>query len=240
MSEVASPQLDRQTESLREAVSRASGARADAALLAQFDAMKGAINDATTVIAESMSVLLDSAALELPSDTAASLEERRKWVSAQVAKMRSEITDDPSRVKQGNTWRETRRAFQTLATELEEARALAYDGLLAKFDGDDQQLLATLPPGTPGTPAYRAAIQDFDQLADRTPRSPQEVTEAAAAGRRLVKLREQVESEAVPSEFQEQWRAVRGDGLPLAEITNEFRAWLDSRGLSGSVVLKTR
>lgn len=240
MSRAEGPRLDLLAGALHDAVERASGARSDAALLAQFDAMRGDVDDAARKISESMSVLLDSGTLEMPADTKTALEERRRWVSAQVATIRSAIIEDPARVKQGKAWRETRQAFQTLESELAEARAVAYHEMLAQFSRDDRQLLDTLPPGTPGVPAYRTAIQDFDQLADRLPRSPQEVTEAAAAGRRLAKLREQVETEAVPPEHQEQWRAVRGDGLALAEITNEFRAWLDSRGLARSVVLKIR
>jgi hypothetical protein len=53
-------------------------------------------------------------------------------------------------------------------------------------------------------------------------------------------LREKVESDAVPEEFQDQWRQVRAAGLPLAEVTDAFVAWLRERGLASSTVLTYR
>ena len=50
----------------------------------------------------------------------------------------------------------------------------------------------------------------------------------------------EVESEAVPVEFRVQWRQLRGAGLALSDLTNEFHAWLSARGIEDDVVLRLR
>jgi hypothetical protein len=98
----------------------------------------------------------------------------------------------------------------------------------------------TLPPGITGVRDYRVAIEDFERQRAQRPTTADDVREAAATGRRLKNLREKVEAEAVPEEFQHQWRQVRTVGLPLAELTDAFVAWLRERGLSHATVLTYR
>ena len=86
-------------------------------------------------------------------------------------------------------------------------------------------------------PQYRDAIDEFERLTQVRPTTPEEVTQAAAVGRRMQRHREEVEAQAVPAEFSEQWRLLRTTGLPLAEMTDAFSAWLRERGFASSAVV---
>ena len=111
-----------------------------------------------------------------------------------------------------------------------------YGALVTSFQGDDERLLESLPPNALGAAEYRTAIRGLHALGERTPRSLNDVTEMAAAGRRLQRMRDKVGAEAVPEELQAQWLALHRDGLPLADMSPKFTAWLDERGLSRRVV----
>jgi len=231
--------LDDLAHELAASVRRASSAAADAQLVAQLDVMRSAIEAATGPIAECMSVLMGSPLLDVPEEQG-TLAERKAWVAAQIEKLREAFASDPGSIRKGNLWRETKNAFEKLRDELLDARAASYESLLDGFAAGDRELLQTLPPRTAGTPEYREAIENFDVFRQRLPGTVEEVAKAAAAGRRLRALREQVESAAVPAEFQEQWRALREDRLALSKLTPEFRGWLDEHSLSHSVVLRYR
>src|SRR5262249_35152165 len=105
---------------------------------------------------------------------------------------------------------------------------------------DDRDVVDALPPGIAGVRDYRLAIDDFERYAGRRPTTAEEVTEAAAKGRRMKTMRETVESEAVPAEFHDQWRLLRSAGLPLAHRTDAFVGWLRERGLANSTVVTYR
>ena len=215
----------------------AAGARTNADLVAAFHGMTRDVDTAAVEIERCAAVLRGPSPLVLPEHYPGELRARTEWVQAQIGKVRDTIEKDPMRVRQGALWRETQRAFNTLRTELLEVLDAAYSGLLDSFAADDRHVLETLPPGIAGERDYRIAIDDFERHAATRPTTPEDVKQAAAAGRRLQSLRETVEAEAVPDEFQDQWRQVRTTGLPLAEITDAFAAWLRERGLANSTVL---
>lgn len=232
--------LDDLSEELVSSVRRAAAAVADASLVAQLGRMRGDLDGATRPISECMTVLLDSPLIELSNEQADLLSQRRAWVTSQIAKVREALAADPASLRKGSLWRETKQAVETIESELVDARAASYAHLLDHFAAGDRELLETLPPQTPGKRDYQEAIEAFEAARERLPSSVEDTAEATAAGRRLQKLREQVESDAVPEKFQEQWRALRADGLALGALTPEFRAWLDEHGLARSVVLRYR
>lgn len=238
--DAASATLDRLAAELLAAVRRASTAQADAALAAQFEGLQLQVDDATAEITECAQVVARSPLLRIPQEERENLESRRSWVVSQIDRLRSVAAENPAAVRQGPVWRETRQAIDALRKELTAARAGSYRALLEEFAAGDRELLESVPPGTAGLVAYRRAIEDLESFATRQPRSLDDVAQAAAAGRRLRELREQVERDAVPAEFQDEWRALREGGLRLPALTDEFRAWLDSHGLAKSVVLTYR
>lgn len=229
--------LDRLATDLKLAVQSAAGAREDANLVAQFDAMTTELNNAARSISGSLSVVLDPSELPVPEDTRATIGERREWVATQLAKIRNKVADDPAQAKQGKTWADTRRALQALTDYLETARDVAYNELLDQYKGDDQQVLEAATPGTPDLAAYRTAVDQFQACSETEPQTLEQVQHATEIGRRLVELRERVESASVPAEFRDQWRAVRSEGLALSDLTPQFSAWLTTQGLSKSVVV---
>jgi hypothetical protein len=198
------------------------------------------VDSAAADIEQLAATLRGPSPLVLPESYPEEFRPRTEWILGQIDKVRSTIEADPMRVRQGTLWRETQRAYGTLRTELEQLLEHTYRSLLESYAADDRHVLDTLPPGIAGTRDYRIAIEDFEQYAARRPTSTEDVRAAAAAGRRLKSLREKVEAEAVPEEFQDQWRQVRLTGLPLLEVTDSFAAWLTERGLASYVVLTYR
>jgi hypothetical protein len=232
--------LDDLAAELAREVRDASGARADAEVAAAFDGMTSDVNVVASEIEQHARLLRGGSSLSVPAGFPGELAERTLWVNAQIKKIRETIESDPMRVRQGNLWRETQRAFRTLSSELAETVDAAYSALMDTFRGDDREVLETLPPGISDAHDYRVAIAAFEGVAEARPTTAAEVTDAAAVGRRLVALREQVEAQAVPVEFREQWRRVRTSGLPLDDVTEPFTAWLRERGLANSTVLTIR
>jgi hypothetical protein len=228
--------LDVLARDLQEAVERAARARQNAALIAQFETMQREISDHTARIGTVLPIVLDSPHFALTIDRRTELDDRRQAVRRQMRQVRDVLARDPLQVRQGSLWRDAKSSAAALANELEAALADAYRELLATFDGDDERLLDSLPPGTPGAAEYRTAIRDFETISERAPESLADVTRAVAAGRRLTALRDKLDAESIPAQFQTQWRALRGQGLQLDDITPEFSTWLRERGLARSVV----
>lgn len=233
-------ELDRLAAELAREVRHAAGSRANAELVAAFHGMTRDVEVAAAEIEQCAAVLGGPSSLVLPETYPGELRARTEWVQAQISKVRETVEKDPMRVRQGALWRETQKAFNTLRTELLEVLDAAYSSLLDSFGGDDRHVLETLPPGISGERDYRIAIDDFERYATARPTTLEDVRQAVAAGRRLQSLREKVEAEAVPEEFQDQWRQVRTTGLPAAELTDAFMAWLRERGLATSTVLTYR
>jgi hypothetical protein len=232
--------LDRLAAELAREVRLASAARSSAELVAAFHGMTSEIDSAAADIEQCTATLRGPSPLVVPASYPEDFRGRTDWILTQIAKVRKTIEADPMRVRQGTLWRETQRAYNTLRTELQQLLDTAYQTLLESYAADDRRVLETLPPGITGTRDYRVVIEEFDDHASRRPTSPEDVRAAVAVGRRLKNLRERVEAEAVPEEFQEQWRQVRADGLPFAELTDAFAAWLTERGLADSVLLTYR
>jgi hypothetical protein len=233
-------ELDRLAAELAREVRHAAGARANAELVAAFHGMTQDVETAAIEIERSATVLRGPSSLVVPDGYPGGLQDRTQWVQAQIAKVRETLEKDPMRVRQGALWRETQKAFTTLRADLLEMLDAAYSNYLASFAADDRHLLETLPPGITGVRDYRRAIDDFERCAAGRPTTADDVRVAGAAGRRLKSLREKVEAEAVPEEFQDQWRQVRTTGLPLSELTDAFVTWLRERGLASSTVLAYR
>jgi hypothetical protein len=233
-------ELDRLAAELAREVRHAAGARTNAELVAAFHGMTHDVDTAAIEIDQYAAVLRGPSPLVPPEHYPGELRARTEWVQAQIGKVRETLEKDPMRVRQGALWRETQKAFNTLRTELLEVLDAAYSGLVDSFAADDRHVLETLPPGIAGARDYRIAIDDFERYATTRPGTPDDVKQAAAAGRRLKSLRETVEADAVPQEFQDQWRQVRTTGLPLAELTDAFVGWLRERGLANSTVLTYR
>ena len=123
---------------------------------------------------------------------------------------------------------------------LVEARGLAYVAFLDQFPAGDRELFESLPD-LPGVREYGEAIDGFERERERLPRTVEDVARAAAAGRRLAERRDHVENEAVPpGSCRDAWRALRGEGFPLPELSEQLRAWLEERDLAGSVLLRYR
>lgn len=232
--------LDRLASDLAREVRDAAVARSNAELVAAFHGMTREVENAAAEIEQCTAILRGRSPLVLPESYPGELQSRTEWILGQIEKVRGTIEKDPMRVRQGTLWRETQRAFNTLRSELIEVLKAAYDALIESFAADDCHVLETLPPGISGARDYRVAIEEFERHAARRPTTADEVREAAAAGRRMKGLREKVEADAVPEEFQDQWRQVRSQGLPLVELTDAFVAWLRERGLANSTVLTYR
>lgn len=232
-----SSRLDELADALHREVRHAAGARADADVAAAFDGMTKELNTVASQLESYGAVASGPSPLKFPPTFAQSLGERKTWVDAQVKKVRHVIAEDPMKVRQGKLWSETQRAASTMRNDLAEAIDEAYNQLLEPFRGDDRDILETLPPRTPGVAEYRDAIDEFDRLAEVRPTSTEEVTAAAAAGRRMQRHREEVEAKAVPAEFADQWRLLRTSGLPLTEMTDGFSSWLREQGFASSTVV---
>lgn len=229
--------LDELAEGLLREVRSAAGARAGAEVAAAFDGMTRELNSLAEQLESYGAVVSGRSPLTFTATFSDTLSERKAWVDAQLEKIRVVLADDPMKVKQGKLWAEMQRAAKTLRDDLAVAIDEAYVEVLMPFRGDDRRILETLPPRTPGVAAYRKAIEEFERLAEVRPSTPEEVTQAAALGRRMQRQREEVEAQAVPTEFSEQWRLLRTTGLPLTDMTDAFSAWLRERGLAGSAVV---
>jgi hypothetical protein len=233
------PALDQLADDLRASVRRATAARAEAGLVAQFDGMRADVEGAIEPIREGLSVL-NAPELSLNAEATSQVRARREWLQTQLEKVRAGLEKDPSSIRRGGLWRETKKAIDTLGEELSNIRLEAYNAMLAPYSERDLELLDSLPPGTSGVDEYRTALRAYENALDRVPSTPAEVAAADQAGRRLREIRERVEAAAVPAEFSEQWRALRGSGLGLTELTDEFRDWLATQGLNANVVLVYR
>lgn len=232
--------LDELAEELTRQVRHAAGARADAEVAATLDGMTAELNGAATQIEQLMKIVAGPSPLVFPTTLADTIAERRQWVEGQAKKVRAVVEEDPMKVRQGKLWAETQRATATLRKDLEAAIDEAFEQMLEPFRGDDLDILETLPPGTTGVGQYREAIDEFERVAGVRPTSPEEATNAAAVGRRLLRLRGEIEAETVPAEFADQWRLVRTTGLPLTQMTDEFSGWLRERGFASSTVVSFR
>lgn len=233
----APSRLDELAEELHREVRHAAGARADAEVAAAFDGMTNALNTVAGQLESYGAVVAGRSPLKFPPTFVQSLGERKAWVDAQVKKVRDVIAEDPMKVRQGKLWSETHRAATTMRNDLAEAIDEAYRQVLEPFRGDDRDILETLPPSTPGVAEYRDAIHTFNRFAEARPTSPEDVTMAVAAGRRMQRHREEVEAQAVPAEFADQWRLLRTTGLPLTEMTDGFSSWLRERGFASLTVV---
>lgn len=236
----SSSRLDELAEELDREVRHAAGARTDAKVASTLDGRTKELNTLAAQLEQYAAVVAGPSPLEFPTTLTGLLAERRAWVETQTKKVREVVAEDPMRVQQGKLWSDTQRAVTTLRDDLASAIDDAYSQLLGPFRGDDRDLLDALPPGIPGTAEYRETIDEFERLAEARPTRPEDVAHAAAVGRRLRRHREEVEAQAVPTEFADQWRLVRTTGLPLAEMTDAFSAWLRDRGFASSTVVTFR
>lgn len=231
--------LDQLADDLQMSVRRATAARAEAGMVAQFDGMRADVEGAIQPIREGLSVL-EAPELHVSPEITSQLKARREWLQAQLDKVGTALEKDPSSIRRGELWRETKKAIQTLRTDLLNVRSAAFSAMLAPYSERDQELMESLPPGTTGLTEYRSALSAYETALERLPTTAAEVAVADAAGRRLREIRERVEAAAVPAEFREQWRALRGAGLGLTDLTPEFSDWLAEPGLDVNVVLVYR
>lgn len=231
--------LDQLADEVRASVRRATAARAEAGLIAQFDGMRADVEAAIEYIREGVSVL---EAPELGVSTAAKsqVQARREWLAAQLQKIQAALEKDPNSIRRGALWRDTKKAMEKLREDLSNVRFDAYNAMLARYAEGDSELLDSLPPGTTGLDEYRRALSAYEKARDRMPGTVEEVAGADNAGRRLQEIREEVEAAAVPDALRDQWRDLRASGLALAEMTEEFRDWLATQGLDTNVVLVYR
>lgn len=234
------PELDRVAAELDREIRHAVLARSDATLAAALEGMTADVEAAAAAIEALVAVLAGPSPLVLPEAYPDAFEERTQWVHGQIEKVRTTLATEPMRVRQGNLWRDTRKAFTTLTAELGDTLSSAYADLVGSYLADDRHVFAGLPPGISGIREYEAAIDDFERRVDRPPRTVDDIRNAVTAGERLRSLREKLQADSVPERFQDQWRKLRTTGLPLAELTEEFTAWLDERGLAKSTVLSYR
>jgi hypothetical protein len=231
--------LDSLAAELVREVDRATAARAQAGLVAEFDGMRTDVEAEIAPISEA-AVVFDSSHIALTAEQRAELSERQQWLAAQLDKVRSALDKQPEKIRRGDVWKETKRALQALRASLEGARVTNYEDLLAQFADGDHDLLDSLPAGTPGVNEYRVALNAFERVRERLPQTAQDVAIAEAAAGRLKEIRERVEADAVPDAFRSQWRALRGAGIPLASLTPDFRVWLEEHGVAENVMVVYR
>ena len=232
--------LDELAGELEAVVKRAKAATADASLTAELDTMGGEALVATQPIAEAMSVIYDSPQITLKPSAASELDRRRQWLADRLVAVDAQFREDPTKIRRGALWRDTRKAIDQLQQGLFDLRDELYEALLAEYPDDDREQLRSLPPHTTGIQEYARAIDAFERSHSTPPRNPADVASAIAVGERLRDCRARVESEAVPVEFRAQWRQLRGAGMVLSGLTNEFHAWLSARGIEDDVVLRLR
>jgi hypothetical protein len=238
--EPPSRSLDALAAELEAVAKRAKAAAADASLTAELDTMAGEAETATQPIAEATSVLYDSAWITLEPNEASELDRRRQWLRDQLEGVLEQFHEDPTKIRRGTLWRDTKRAIEHLRQELFTLRDEHYRALLAGYPDDDGEHLRSLPPHTTGLDEYVRAIDAFERARTITPRTPDDVDHAVAVGERLRDRRAQIESETVPAEFRAQWRQLRSAGLSLDDFSAEFHAWLAERGIEEDVVLRLR
>lgn len=232
--------LDELAAELESVAKRAKAATADASLTAELATMGGEAVAVTLPIAEATSVLYDSARITLKPSEASELDRRRRWLGDQLERVLEQLHEDPTKIRRGTLWKDTKRAIEHLRQELTKLRDEHYQALLAEYPDDDGEHLRSLPPHTTSLDEYVRAIDAFERVVANPPTSPDDVDRAVTAGERLRDCRAQVESEAVPAEFRIQWRQLRGGGLALSELTEELRSWLLAHGIEDEVVLRLR
>jgi hypothetical protein len=232
--------LDELAAELEAVAKRAKAATADAALTAELTAMGADAQTATPPVAQAMSVLYDCTQISLTASEVSELERRRGWLGDQLTAVLGQFHEDPTKIRRGPLWRDTKRAIEHLRQELFRLRDEHYQTLLAEYPDDDAEHLRSLPPHTTGLDEYTRAIDAFERTLASPPHNCADVERAVAEGERLRDYRAQVESAAVPDEFRTQWRKLRGAGLSLHEFTSEFHDWLSERGIDDDVVLRLR
>jgi ribosomal 50S subunit-associated protein YjgA (DUF615 family) len=232
--------FDELAAELESVAKRAKAAAADASLTAELATMGGEAEAATLPIAEATSVLYDSERITLNPSEASELDRRRQWLGDQLERVLEQFREDPTKIRRGPLWKDTKQAIEHLRQELFTLRDEHYQALLAEYPDDDGEHLRSLPPDTTGLDEYVRAIDAFERARSNSPTSAADVDRAVTAGERLRDCRAQVESEAVPAEFRIHWRQLRGGGLALTELTEELRAWLSAHGIEDEVVLRLR
>ncbi|MGO9791890.1 MAG: hypothetical protein ACLP8S_21015 [Solirubrobacteraceae bacterium] len=232
--------LDDLTAELEAVVKRAVAATADASLTAELDTMGNDLVAATDPIGQAISVLFDSPQVKLKVNQVAELDRKRNALGSQLAAVDAQLQLDPSTIRRGTLWRDTKRAIDNLRQSLAELRDEVYQTLLAEYPDEDREQLRSLPPHTIGLVDYERAINAFELVFSTSPRSPADLASAIAAGERLRDRRAQVESEAVPVEHRARWRQLRGTGLPLSDLSEDFHGWLKEHGIEDDVLLRLR
>jgi hypothetical protein len=240
MSEGHTGSLDALAAELGAVVTRARAAAQDAALLADLETIGTEVAAATEPISEAMSVLYDSPLISLKPNEASELRRKQRSLGTQLSSFEYQFHEDPTKLRRGTVWRDARQAINQLLQELERLRDEHYQALLAPYPDDDRDHLQGLPGHTAGVDEYQKAVEAFERALTTTPRGPQSVERAVAAGERLRDCRTKIESEAIPAEFRIHWRQLRGDGLALSDLSEELRAWLSEHGIEHDVVLKLR
>jgi len=231
--------LDDLATQLSTAVRKAVVGRKQAGLVAQFDGMRSALENAAGPIGEALAVL-EAPEFELDEETGNRLAARRQALGLKFEQVREALAAEPEALRRGALWRDTREAITALQGGAMAARAETYRTLLEPYADGDRDLADSLPPDTQDLDEFRKVLSQYEAAVERMPRSADEVARAVATGRRLKEIRERVEARAVPERFRDQWRYLRGPGLPVTGLTPEFRAWLDERGLAANVVLHYR
>jgi hypothetical protein len=238
--ETPSRSLDDLAAELEAVARRAKAATANASLSAELTTMTGEAQTATQPLAEATNVLYECPRITLKPSEVSELDRRRNWLGDQLTAVLAQFHDDPTKIRRGALWRDTKRAIEHLRQELFRLRDEHYQMLLVDYPDDDREHLRSLPPDTAGFDEYVRAIDAFERMFASPPRNCADVERGVAAGERLRDCRAQVESATVPVEFRAQWRQLRTTGLSLHEFTSEFHDWLTERGIDDDVVLRLR
>lgn len=225
-------------EMLRSVTDRAADTQKAQNLAADYGALRDRVSDAADAM-ERQVTLLASPMLSPHADDRAAIEERCDVLRAIVANVRATVATNPDAVRRGSLWRQAEAAMTAVQKTADETIENAFRRLAGELPSPEPGLLAAVPQGTAGRDQYRAAEARYHEEA-QPPRTLDDLERFITLTRKLGELKEQLLTQAVPSEFRGQWRQLQSGQLSLTDLQDDFRAWLEERGMLGDVVLSYR
>lgn len=230
--------LDSLAANLSAAAKRAEAAVAGAQKDQALDQVRAFVSEAAASIGESLRVL-EASEIQLTEEEQRQIDERRASVSREIGAVREILQAAPETLRAATAWRDARSSIEALQRTAAEVSVEAYERVMDGYASGDRALLQALVPGLDVVSEYRQALDEFESRRDTTPRGASEVREAVKVGQNLQRLRESLEANSMPESLRSAWRELSSpSGISLADLTPEFRQWLDEQGLSRQVTVR--
>ena len=234
-----STQVDLQTlsEALVAATDRAADVQGAQNLAADYAALQARVTNAASALKPPLAVLLSPRLTPLATDVAA-FNDSRHTLRALLTQVKASVASNPVGLRRGNLWRQADAAMTNVVLGVGVAIDRAFARLIAELPSPQPERLAAVPPAAAGIETYRRAIERYEQLREHPPRGPEDLKQFIAVAEKLGELQKQLLVQAVPAEHRREWQLLQQGKLPVTEFSDDFRTWLQDRGMLDNVYLR--